>query len=497
MSVVGLACVPVKVKAKGKDKLITTYAFLDPGSNTSFCTQDLINRLGISGRETVLSLTTMDNENVKSKSFVVSLEVSDIQGQNVIELPTVFSRAKLPVAKEDIPSQSDVDRWPYLEGVNLHQVDANVDILIGNDVPKALEPKEIRESENGGPYAIRTLLGWTVNGPLGRQGYCARTVNRVEADVELTSQFNKFCEMEFNDLKSETVKAMSQEDKRALSQMEQSVDLVDGHYELSLPWKVFPPNLPNNRSVAEKRLAPLKKKLANSPSLHQKYTAFMNNLLEKCYARRMTEEQLSSETMAAWYLPHHSVVQPQKPEKVRVVFDCAVKFEGTSLNEQLMSGPDLTNSLVGVLTRFREETTAVMADVESMFYQVKVSSRDRGYLRFLWWPEGDLTRQPEEFQMCVHLFGGVSSPSCASFALRKTAEDNEEEFDEETVAAVKRNFYVDDCLKSVESDSKAIRLVQQLRNLLSKGGFNLTKWISNSREVIEFIPEDERAGSIR
>jgi hypothetical protein len=151
--------------------------------------------------------------------------------------------------------------------VNLHQVDANVDILIGNNVPKALEPKEIRESENGGLYAIRTLLGWTVNGPLGRQGYCARTVNRVEADVELTSQFNKFCEMEFRDLKSETVKAMSQEDKRALSQMEQSVDLVDGHYELSLPWKVFPPNLPNNRSVAEKTLAPLKK-LANDPSLH-------------------------------------------------------------------------------------------------------------------------------------------------------------------------------------------------------------------------------------
>ena len=135
--------------------------------------------------------------------------------------------------------------------MNLHQVDANVDILIGNDVPKALEPKEIHESENGGPYAIRTLLGWTVNGPLGRQGYCARTVNRVEADVELTSQFNKFCEMEFNDLKSETVKAMSQEDKRALSQMEQSVDLVNGHYELSLPWKVFPPNLRSEEEACQ------------------------------------------------------------------------------------------------------------------------------------------------------------------------------------------------------------------------------------------------------
>jgi hypothetical protein len=99
--------------------------------------------------------------------------------------------------------------------------------------------------------------------------------------------------------------------------------------------------------------------------------------------------------------------------------------------------------------------------------------------------------------MNVDLFGGASSPSCASFALRKTAEDYQTEFDPITAETVRRNFYVDDCLKSLQSDAKAIQLASQLREMLAKGGFRLTKWISNSEEVINALPESERAVSIK
>ena len=99
--------------------------------------------------------------------------------------------------------------------------------------------------------------------------------------------------------------------------------------------------------------------------------------------------------------------------------------------------------------------------------------------------------------MRVHLFGGASSPSCANFALKKTTEDNKADFGHETVETVKRNFYVDDCLKSVASDNAIIRLTGQLRELLSRGGFKLTKWLSNSRKVIESVPESERAALVK
>ena len=190
-------------------------------------------------------------------------------------------------------------------------------------------------------------------------------------------------------------------------------------------------------------------------------------------------------------------MNPNKPDKVRVVFDCAARYNGVSLNSQLLQGPDLTNNLVGVLIRFREEPIAIMADIEGMFHHVRVSPKDCDALRFLWWPENDFNKDPEDYQMLVHLFGAASSPSCANFGLKQTADDNQEMFSEEALRTLRRNFYVDDCLKSVKGETKAISLVSELRALLSKGGFWLTKWISNSRRVIESVPTSERAISVK
>ena len=95
-------------------------------------------------------------------------------------------------------------------------------------------------------------------------------------------------------------------------------------------------------------------------------------------------------------------------------------------------------------------------------------------LRFLWFPHGDLSAQPFEYHMMVHLFGGVWSPSCSSFALKKTAVDNCDKFDPDVITTLNRDFYVDDLLRSVENSEEAIRMYKQLCELLSLGGFRLT-----------------------
>ena len=186
---------------------------------------------------------------------------------------------------------------------------------------------------------------------------------------------------------------------------------------------------------------------------------------------------------------------PNKPDKLRVVFDCAAVYHGTSLNDQL--GPDLTNSLVGVFLRFRENPVALMADIEAMFHQVRITPNDYDALRYLWWPNNDLNVKPDEYQMLVHLFGATSSPSYANFALRKTADDNANDFDPSISDIVKKKFYVDDCLKSVPDDQEGVKVAKKLPELLSRGGFHLTKWASNSAVVIESIPESERAGGVK
>ncbi|XP_052778086.1 uncharacterized protein LOC128215439 [Mya arenaria] len=152
------------------------------------------------------------------------------------------------------------------------------------------------------------------------------------------------------------------------------------------------------------------------------------------------------------------------------------------MNDNLLQGPDLINSIVGVLIRFREEPVAKVADIEAMFHQVRVCEKDRDALRFLWWPSGNLETKPVEHCMNVHLFGVTSSPSCAAYSLRGTARDNAKAFSGDTLKTIERNFYVDDLLKSVTDEKVGIRLSSELRDILAKGGFRLTKWMSNNQK---------------
>ena len=99
--------------------------------------------------------------------------------------------------------------------------------------------------------------------------------------------------------------------------------------------------------------------------------------------------------------------------------------------------------------------------------------------------------------MTVHLFGAKSSPSCASYYLRETAREFGKHYDPEITELIYKNFYVDDCLVSVDSPDHAIKAVKNLRELLSKGGFRLTKWLSSCDVVMQTIPEEEKAKSAR
>ena len=174
-----------------------------------------------------------------------------------------------------------------------------------------------------------------------------------------------------------------------------------------------------------------------------------------------------------------------------MVYDCAARFGQTSLDQQLLQCPDQTNRLVGVLSRFRQNTVGMVADIEAMFHQVLVDPKDCDSL-----PSGHLTKEMKEYPMVKHLFGATSSPSVVNLCLRKTAQLHQEEFDKEVIETVNRDMYVDDMMKSTSTTEKAISLASQLRTLIEKGGFRLTKWYSNDREVMATIPESERAKSV-
>ena len=92
--------------------------------------------------------------------------------------------------------------------------------MIGSDVPQILQPVQVRKSKNGGPFATHTVLGWVLNGPLGRTGPEEATANFVDTNANLSKQFEDYCNLEFNDLSYDPKMLMSQNDRCALEVME-------------------------------------------------------------------------------------------------------------------------------------------------------------------------------------------------------------------------------------------------------------------------------------
>lgn len=490
-----LTILPVEVKCSKGNKIIETHAFLDPGSTGTFCTRKLIEKLNMEGRKINIHLRTLGHNSIVESSVVDSLEISGFTNECFYSLPKVCTQTEMPVSTAKIVSEKELRKWPYLKSVKIPHVDADVDLLIGTNASKLMEPWEVINSREGeeGPYAIRTLLGWVINGPLRGNGNCKNDypsvyANRIAIDrIEelLTSQYN----YDFNEQASAEQEEMSREEKKFTELMESSAQLQNGHYAFQLPFKGKDVSMPNNLSVAIQRVHGLKRRLQKDKDFHEEYKNFLADVINNGYAEEVPQHQLETPIGKVWYIPHHGVYHPRKG-KLRVVFDCGAEYKGVSLNSQLLQGPNLTSSLVGVLLRFRQEQVAIMADIKAMFHQVKVAEEHRDYLRFLWWPQGKLEEDLVEHRMTVHLFGAVSSPSVACLALRKTAEDNHVNFPKEVIETINRNFYMDDLLKSLPSVENAVTMVKNLITICKRGGFTLTQWISNSREVLQAIPED-------
>lgn len=452
---------------------------------------------------------------------VDGLMASHFQENDVIvPLPRTYVRQRIPADRDEIPRPEELQGWSHLQMVRKHvppyMEDVEIGLLIGLNCPSAVRPRDIVCGNENEPYAVRSLLGWHVNGPVNqkssKQVHCNRIqilksntednvngyiIAKTEIKERLTPQVvSRMFEVDFAE--REHGVALSREDRQFLKIVEDGIHHRDDmHYEMPLPFREKNVQLPNNRPQAEQRLHGLKKRLQGDARYRADYVRFMTEIIEKGYARKVKVEELTHQEGKAWYLPHHGVYHPKKPGSIRVVFDCSARYQGESLNGHLLQGPDLTNKLTGVLTRFREEKVAFMADIEKMFFQVKVPREDQNFLRFLWWPNGDLTQEPQEYCMTVHLFGAGSSPGCSNFALKRTAEDGEREFGAKAAETLRKNFYVDDALSSVPTEKDAVELVQAVKEMCAKGGFKLTKFVSNSRKVMMSVPAEDRAKEIK
>ena len=275
--------------------------------------------LNTSGRRTEVLLQTMGTEKTVKSYEITGLEVSNIEEDVYLKLPKVYTQKNIPVTKRNILTQLDLDKWPHLKEIKVKEIDADVELLIGVNAPKAMEPWKIINSRRDGPYAVKTLLGWVVNGPLRSpvtdDEHPVALVNRISI-VHLEQFLEKQYAHDFPEKGYEEKREMSADGRMYMQIVSSSVTLKDGHYYLPLPLRDRKIIMTNNRQMAEQRTFHIKRKFQRDEVYATDYKGFMSDIIKKGYAEKVPPEDLQLENGKILYRPHYGVYHKRKKSEL-------------------------------------------------------------------------------------------------------------------------------------------------------------------------------------
>jgi len=484
------------VVLKGPVGETTTYTFFDEGSTCSMIEESLAKKLGLQGYSDPLSLQwTSEITHEDSNSKRVTLEIAENPNQEYYEINNVRTMKNLNLPIQTMDYGKMVANWDHLRKVKVDSLkEAQPLVLIGQDNIDLIFAREVIEKSRNSPMLTRTKLGWVIHGSTGLvKGRVDSEVSyhSCEKDEELHEIVKSYFKTDSFGVKMTIERPRSKEDKMAQEIFDETTRFVDKQWETGLLWKSPEIKLPESKKMAMKRLFLLEKKLDSNADLANDYYTKMEYYLKKGYSRKLTASEVRSFGNRLWYLPHFAATHPNKPGKIRLVFDAAAKSNGTSLNDTLLTGPDLLNSIVGVLFKFRQKKIAFTGDIQEMFHQVLIRKEDLEAQRFLWRGR-DRNRDPDEMVMSVMTFGSACSPFSAQSVKNLKAKELKNEYSKATTAIIEKH-YMDDYLDSTDDEATAIKLIKEVSMIHELGGFKIRSWTSNSEEVLASIPEELRA----
>ncbi|XP_028822925.1 uncharacterized protein LOC114778148, partial [Denticeps clupeoides] len=520
----------VKVYPDGQpNKAIKAYAILDDQSNRSLVKSAFFELFKIKSEPYSYYLKTCSGSVELSGRTAKGFVVESHEGGVVVPLPPLIECDDILDNRSEIPTPDVARHHPHLRKIAklIPEVDPTAEILmlLGRDIIRVHKVREQVNGPHNAPFAQRLDLGWVLVGEVCLGSTHKPTVNSFKTTVLENGRPSTFqpCTNSlyikeridpdtrtrkgnlknnqaageflgrtvFNQTERDNKLAPSIEDDIFLKMMDKEVYRNESNsWVAPLPFRQPRQRLPNNRDQAVKRFTSLQRSLKRRPEMLQKYVAFMEKILENDHAEVAPPLGQNEE---CWFLPTFGVFHPRKPSQIRVVFDSSAKCSGVSLNDVLLTGPDLNNTLLGVLMRFRKEKVAILADVQQMFHCFIVRPDHRNYLRFLWYNNNDVTKEVIDYRMKVHVFGNSPSPAIAIYGLRRAIREGEREHGSDTVDFVERHFYVDDGLHSLPSDAEAIDLLSRTQSSFAKSNVKLHKFASNSRKVLEAFPQEDRA----
>lgn len=487
---------------RGSDiKPLRCYAILDDQSTSSFVDPKVAEYFKVSSPASDYTLKTLAGSSTTVRGIILKdLSVRGVNENTKFKLPTVSTNPFIPDCKAEVATPGLVRCHPSISHLSKHFCEfddkADVLLLLGRDSGSCLYTRIINRSL---PYVCKTALGWALLGNCCASQEVGKTVCVLKSTKEHFSNSFSFRNEDkwllpdkiFERHHDDDRPGLSKEDRSFLHKLDSNVHQDNsGNIILPLPFRKTNPVLPDNRSEVFCRTKSTLSRLARDHEKANKCVTTMQKYIDSKHVEAVPKsEEKPKCNNRAWWIPVFPVSHAKK-NKIRIVFDSSAKYQGTSLNDQLLPGPDLNNKLKSVLIGFRNGCIGVAADVECMFHNFILPADERDYLRFFWYKDNVFTNNIVQYRANVHVFGNTSSPSVATIGLRYAAKSSSYS---EVQNFVENQFYVDDGLIATDTVKDAVHILKMTIETLQLSNIRLHKICSSDNEVTEAFPPSELA----
>ncbi|XP_046391650.1 uncharacterized protein LOC124159777 [Ischnura elegans] len=352
-------------------------------------------------------------------------------------------------------------------------VPSPVDILIGADLFALAFTGQRLPLGPGQPVAFGTMFGFVLMGSCC-VGSPQVSLNEDKVfftitDMDLHKSIQKFWQIE-----EPPNPALSPEEIHAERHFATTFQRdPSGKYIVRLPFKKAHPNLGDSAAIAKKRFFSLEGRFSSQPCYKDLYVNFMQDYLDSGH---MTPCTYSALNFSHYFIPHHGVLKKHDPtKKLRVVFDASSRTSNNvSLNDILLSGPKLQNSIFDVILHFRRHAIVFSCDITQMFRNIMLHPDDQPFQLIYWRSQPSEPLQP--YKLATVTYGMTCSPFLAIRTLQQLAHDERENFPRAAEVLLKQTF-VDDIITGSDTLEEALNLKDELTELLRLGGFRCTNGV--------------------
>ena len=340
--------------------VVNTATLLDEASTVTLLDSDIAKQVGAEGPCRPLTLAWTNDMCLQDPdSREVTITVSGQEGDLQLSIRTVREQ-HLPAQHVDINHQRQ--RWRHVSSADIPlSATKKPRLLIGQDNCHVILPRETIEGPLNAPTLSRCELGWSIHSQLGGTDQVlharldtAEEGSAEDTDIGLHRQVKHYFTTESFSVQVRSLKIHSRQEAKAERILESTMRRIGERWETGLLWRDVDVSLPESKTSATRRLLSIERKMDRNPAFSEVYCAKIAQYIDDGYATKLTHSQLQMPSQIEWHLPHFGVTNPNKPGKLRLVFDAAAPSHGVSLNDALLPGPDYLNPLTSVLFKFRQ-----------------------------------------------------------------------------------------------------------------------------------------------